>query len=113
MTDSSTENCENCDYELLGLPAQGSCPECGHFYNKLTGKGIANSKRNSVQKFDRLMLRARTIALASIAVIIMLIGVILSFNSPTPGIPLFVSGIIAFVFLLATVLSFLSEKTAK
>ena len=28
------ETCHHCDYDLMGLPAKGNCPECGEFYDK-------------------------------------------------------------------------------
>lgn len=28
------ESCHHCDYDLIGLPDKGTCPECGQFYDK-------------------------------------------------------------------------------
>jgi hypothetical protein len=28
------QSCHHCDYDLIGLPDKGNCPECGEFYDK-------------------------------------------------------------------------------
>ncbi|QQE12953.1 hypothetical protein JD969_05700 [Planctomycetota bacterium] len=110
MTSQVYDTCTKCQYEFTGLPERGKCPECGNYYDKSTGKGVGSEYRSKAQKFDRFMVRLRTIFLASIAVIILLIGMIISMNSDAAGIPIFVSGLIAFVFILAAILSYLNEK---
>lgn len=30
----SSDTCHHCDYDLMGLPSAGQCPECGQTYDK-------------------------------------------------------------------------------
>ena len=110
MTKQVHDTCTKCQYDFTGLSDRGNCPECGTYYDKTTGKGVGSEYRSKAQKFDRLMIRLRTIFLASIAVIILLIGLIISMKSDAAGIPILISGLIAFVFILAAILSYLNEK---
>lgn len=38
----NVDQCGKCGYDMTGLPARGTCPECGNAYDTQTRKGMAD-----------------------------------------------------------------------
>ena len=99
--------CSKCQYELMGLPPVGICPECGARYNMTTGQGV--SQRGDIYRGERLFARLRTILLAIIAVLILgcggTLGVVLKNQRPFA-----VGALLAAIFFLAALTSFVYER---
>jgi len=107
--------CESCGYDLTGLSAFGSCPECGSFYDVTTGKGITGSSSLSqrAERGQRLMARIRTVILGLITLSILGCGGVLSWINraePHGDRPLVIACVIAIVAAMATVTSYVCEK---
>ena len=105
--------CANCDYELIGLADCGQCPECGAFFDLKTGKGIGCECQKKAQNHDRLVRRLKIFLPASVGVVSLVVGGLLSMFYRGSGMPIYISGAIALVFFSFTIKSLLSEKTPK
>lgn len=97
--------CVRCGYELMGLPDEGSCPECGQRYNLRTGLGTHSEVPG--ERIDRILGRARTISLALLSIAFVACGGLLSqYTNPR----MFACGIaFGVVTGMATLLSYLNE----
>lgn len=102
--------CSRCGYDLQGLPAQGRCPECGQVYSALTGQGIGQWGRGRRNRHDQLMDRLRTISLFVIAGLCLAMGALLSFFATNPARPVALGAIVAAMFILAGVTSYVYEE---
>lgn len=51
--------CQQCGYDLLGLPSEGLCPECGQAYDRASGRGIASRAAAELERGDRIALYAK------------------------------------------------------
>ena len=60
--------CHHCDYDLMGLPDKGTCPECGEIYDKHSSFRAARSGQSAVDR------HIKWIALAVFTVVVVLIG---------------------------------------
>jgi len=103
--------CSNCGYELLGLPRQGRCPECGQYYNMLSGEGTKGTEA-AEEKLSFIFRRIRTVVLGLMTLASVGCGSCLSFyvlqnnNNKPFGISLVIGGLL----LLATIASYLYER---
>lgn len=104
------EHCGNCGYDLHGLRMEGTCPECGQFYDKFTRKGLGSRLTERQQKADRLLARLRTILLLALAGFVLLIGFVLTLVVTDWRKPVLISAVVASVFALAGLSSFLHER---
>ena len=107
----SDPTCNQCDYELAGLRrSRGTCPECGQYFNLLSGEGVAGRASDRHRRGERFAARLRTVLLGLLAVGLMGCGGLLSLAASDPLVPLLSMGLIAAVAGLAAVVSFLSER---
>jgi hypothetical protein len=99
--------CSKCQYELVGLPPAGVCPECGARYNMTTGQGVSNPA--DIYRGERLFARVRTISLAVIAVLILGCGGVLGVALGNQK-PFAIAALLGAVFFLAALTSFVYER---
>lgn len=110
MSDAPTRACSRCGYELTGLPGlRGTCPECGQFWDVLTGKGTGDVDARGHRRSQKLINRLRTIAIALFAVGVMICGGAASFIASNPWRPIAMAGMVAVVALLAAATSYACE----
>lgn len=104
--------CGKCGYDLAGVNRlQGACPECGNYFDVMSGKGLESDHEHSARhKMDRLLARARTVAIGAFTLIVLALGMVASRIAVNPYRPLAIAGLIALVGALATVTSFLYER---
>lgn len=104
--------CGKCGYDLSGVNRlTGTCPECGNFYDAMSGRGLQREEASSHrQKMDRLVARLRTISIGAFTLCVLACGGLASQISQNPYRPLAIAGVIGGVGVLATVTSFLYEK---
>lgn len=86
--------CHHCDYDLMGLPAQGACPECGAIYDK------HSSYRMSHASDTVLAGHLKWISLAVFTLIVLCIGSIAAVLSDRPW------GVVALTLIIAGVSGF-------
>ena len=102
--------CDKCRYNLLGLQAIGTCPECGNPYDRGSGLGIQSSANARLQKNERILRRFKIAFYFSISAITMMIGGILAVFSDSPGKPLIIAGLCACVLAMPAILALLPVK---
>lgn len=104
--------CSNCDYDLSGLAARGKCPECGQFFNVLSGEGLGGKggNRGRASRSLSFAARLRTITLALFTVAVLGCGGIASMWASNPFRPVAIACLIAGIGAMAAVASYLSEK---
>lgn len=88
------QSCHHCDYDLIGLPDKGHCPECGQAYDK-------HSVYRSIQSHEPAFLRhIKWGVLAGFTLIVLLCGGVLSVKADNPwgpiAVSLFIAGISGF-----------------
>ena len=108
-------HCEKCGYDLTGISSRGTCPECGSFYDVLTGKGLVGTSRTSqsVERGHRIMARIRTICLGLATLSILGCGGALWWVNrklPDAERPFVIACVIGLVVAMATATSYLYEK---
>ena len=69
------EQCHHCDYELVGLPNRGTCPECGETYDK---QSLYRSAKTKEPAFVR---HIKSLTLAAFTVMVLVCGGLLSFKA--------------------------------
>jgi hypothetical protein len=110
MTVPQGKTCSRCRYELTGLSDRGHCPECGQYFDVFSGEGFASREGESYRRSERLLNRMRTLALAGVAVIALVIGALVSLVAVHPARPIWIGLAVALLFTLAAVTSFIYEK---
>ena len=88
------QSCHHCDYDLMGLPANGNCPECGEYYDK------HSSFRAGRTSETVLAGHIKWISLAVFTAIVLCIGAIAAVLSDRPW------GIVALTLIIAGVSGF-------
>jgi len=103
--------CAQCGYDLMGLKPKGRCPECGQFYNALTDEGLV-TKAAAEERTGFVLRRIRTIVLGLMALLSVSCGAGITFGLLQGNNlrPLVVSGIVAGLFALGAVTSYLYER---
>ncbi len=83
-------NCAACGYDLTGVGWEGHCPECGRFYDKASGRGVARGAGvlSPVERGDRVIMLAKLGAYGALALGCLVWGGIASLSSPMPARPL-------------------------
>lgn len=110
----SVRQCNKCGYDLTGTKGlHGSCPECGNFWDVLSGKGLGPAPATARRKADKLLARIRTIAIAVFSLFVLMcagLGSYLAQNSGgNPLRPLAIGGLVAGVGFLAAFASYFYE----
>ena len=100
--------CDQCDYELIGLPPKGKCPECGQRYDVNRHVGV----RDQQTAEQRGVLIAKRIRTA--------IFILMSLGAAALGLYVQIAGkkdyalavgiFVAVMFLMAAVMSYMSQK---
>ena len=108
----NTPECGKCGYELMGLPAVGHCPECGHAYDIPSGRGVrgASEKMRAIERGERVVLAAKVGCFGALAVLAMLIAGLRAIGSDTPARPLVIGLIFASVLAFAAGVTWYVEK---
>jgi predicted ATP-dependent serine protease len=108
--------CANCGYELVGMGSRGSCPECGTYWNALTGENIEAGGAERRRRVGKAVDRIRTVVLVVAAGVMLVCGGLLSWAAHAAGgnvlRPVVIAGIIAGLLVLAAVTSFVYEDDA-
>ena len=52
------QSCHHCDYDLMGLPDTGHCPECGEYYDKHSSYRAVRSTESAVSRHIKWVLLA-------------------------------------------------------
>lgn len=86
--------CHRCDYDLMGLPNQGACPECGETYDK------QSSYRMSHTSEAVLAGQIKWISLAVFTLIVLCTGSVAAMLSDRPW------GVVALTLIIAGVSGF-------
>lgn len=107
MVDLEAKYCGRCGYELIGLPKQGRCPECGQVYDLVKGSGLGVGPKHRV---GTGIGRMRTVACGVLAVVVMLCGGLGALVATHPLSVLWISGFISGVCILALITSYLYES---
>ena len=69
------ESCHHCNYDLVGLPNQGTCPECGEKYDKLSLYRAAKAREPAFVR------HIKWLTLAAFTVIVLICGGLLSLKA--------------------------------
>ncbi len=101
--------CVNCGYDLHGLAHRGRCPECGQAYDIFSGEGLSADDTPG-RRQPRWVMHLRTIILAVFALVMLACGGLFSMVSQKPMRPVILGGIVAGVFALAALVSFVYER---
>lgn len=62
------ESCHHCNYDLTGLSAKGTCPECGEYYDKHSSYRMVRSEESAVSR------HAKWVFLAACTAVILILG---------------------------------------
>lgn len=110
MSDVRTRTCSQCGYDLTGLPGlEGTCPECGQFWDVMTGRGLGDLTAQGRRRSYTLLNRVRTILILAFTLCVMVCGGLASLIASNPWRPIALAGFIALVGLLAAVTSYFYE----
>ena len=107
MSTGRYQECGHCGYSLFGLGQDGSCPECGRYFNLRTGQGL-KFEGSPDSHAAWLLRRIRTVIFAVLtAMILCCSGASLLWDNPRWACT---GSVILAVMLLATLTSYLYEK---
>ncbi|MCC6580850.1 MAG: hypothetical protein IT440_10445 [Phycisphaeraceae bacterium] len=101
--------CGKCGYSLTGLPRRGNCPECGHPFDQMTGRGLKRAMTPE-ERGDRVLRLARIIGLVVFAMLAMVCGGLLSMIAVTPRKPLILAGVVASLCLVGAVADYVMGR---
>lgn len=89
-----SESCHQCEYDLIGLPPRGKCPECGSFYDK------HSSYRSGQTSQTVLAGQIKWISLLVFTALVLLVGLSLAALADRPW------GVVALTLVIAGVSGF-------
>ena len=98
------EQCHHCGYDLMGLPNQGRCPECGEVYDKHSLYRAAKAKEPAFVR------HITSITLAIISLSVLICGGALSFQATNRWAAITVTVVIAGVAGFGAFAYFWSER---
>lgn len=88
------ETCHHCDYDLVGLPSRGRCPECGETYDKHSLYRAAKAREPAFVR------HIKWVTLASFTLMILICGGLLSTQASNPlgaiTVTLMIAGVTGF-----------------
>lgn len=102
-------HCEECEYDLTGLPEVGRCPECGRRYNTRSGFGVQIGDTAPVNA-NWFALHQRTLMLVAAALLLSCCAGRFSGRISSGGTAISISGALAILLLLGAVVSYLFEN---
>lgn len=88
------QSCHHCDYDLMGLPDQGKCPECGEFYDKHSSYRAARTSETVLAG------QIKWISLAVFTLVVLCIGLLVAAMSDRPW------GVVTLTLIVASVSGF-------
>lgn len=110
MIDPRARACSQCGYDLTGLPGlQGACPECGQFWDVMTGRGLGDLSDKGRRRSYSLLNRVRTVLVVLFTLCVLACGGLATLVASNPWRPVALAGIIAVVGVLAAVTSYVYE----
>lgn len=104
--------CGKCRYPLAGLPAKGTCPECGHEYNIPERIGL-DSFSTRKRRTDRGLAVARTITLFVLAALVFSLGLCLIPFASEPTLPTCNLSLIAVVLVMGGIMSWIYQRQGR
>ncbi len=108
MNDICIIYCEKCQYDLTGIGPAGRCPECGHAFDKTSGRGVLSGPTPG-DEGRRVSLIARWTLLVGILVIIAACGGFFAILSSSAD-PLIIAAAIAAVLIGIALVRHILEK---
>ena len=111
--------CASCDYELTGLGQQGRCPECGQFFDMMTGEGLKAGGRSGDdeqasekhRRGERVVRRLGVVFMLAMGLIVLVCGGVVALFAEDWRYPMATAGLIAVIFALSGLSWYLGEDT--
>lgn len=88
------DTCHHCDYDLVGLPSRGRCPECGELYDKNSLYRAARTKEPA------FVAHIKWLTLAAFTLMILICGGVFSIGAEKPW------GVITVTLIVASISGF-------
>lgn len=83
-------NCAGCGYDMLGLPGEGRCPECGNKYDMDRQRGITRRSAAMLahDRGDRVVYLVKLWGLIGLGLVCVGIGGLLAIGAKMPERPI-------------------------
>ena len=101
--------CSKCGYDLTGLDRLGVCPECGQPYDAQRSVGVDDTNHPQ-RRLDRLLKRVWTLSLIVAMLVVIACSGTCALFVPKPRTAIAIGGFVLLVLILATIISYLSQK---
>lgn len=102
MSATTGKQCGKCGYDLTGLEAEGLCPECGEYRDAWSGKGIASQSMVKHQRGEWVVRLLQVLGLVFLSMSCLGLGSLYSMKASS-FTPLFLTGLVALMFLVSAV----------
>ena len=111
--------CEDCGYDLSGLGMRGHCPECGRYFDTLTGEGLSTASGSGpseqaserYRRGERLVRRLGMWFMILMALGVLSCGGIFALFVDDWRYPMATAGIVALIFGLSGLSWYLGDDS--
>ncbi|MEM9419819.1 MAG: hypothetical protein AAGA25_12335 [Planctomycetota bacterium] len=105
-------SCSNCGYDLMGVPREGRCPECGQRYDIALGMGVTKVSANMLahQRGDKAVYLVKLWGMIIAAAACLGIGGLLSLISSEPRRPIMLGMLLASLFAFGAFVTWFTER---
>ena len=93
----------------MGLPLEGSCPECGQAYDKTSRMGIASHAAAAAERGDRVAMLAKVGILSLLGLAAFAMGGVGAYAAPDWKQPVLIAGVVGGGLFLMAFLVWLLE----